>query len=135
MNGTASGASSIWNTVYETTKANLSETIADIDSKKALRLVAIVGGYIIIRNIAQRQLAKKKLEYDARRSEQETATELQEKLVDQPGSTSATPFGWGNKTRRRRKQQEEAFADLVERVNSEKNGDKDIEDIEDLLED
>ncbi|CAR29314.1 hypothetical protein ZYGR_0Z02390 [Zygosaccharomyces rouxii] len=133
MNVTSSP--SIWNTLYERTKTNLAETIGDLDVKKGLRLVIIVGGYILIRGIAQRELAKRKLDNDVRRSEQENAAKMQEKLVDQPGSTAAMPFGWGNKTRRRRKQQEEAFADIVERVNQKKNSGDDVEDIEDLLED
>lgn len=126
---------SIWNTLYERTKVNLAETVGDLDAKKGLRLVIIVGGYILIRGIAQRELAKKKLDNDVRRSEQEAIAARQEKLIDQPGSTASVPFGWGNKTRRRRKQQEEAFADLVERVNQQKSAGNEDKDIEDLLED
>lgn len=126
---------SIWNTLYERTKTNLAETVSDLDAKKILRLTIIVGGYIIIRGIAQRELAKRKLDNDVRKSEQEAAAVRQEELVDKPGSTAAMPFGWGNKIRRRRKQQEKAFADLVERVNQQKNSTNEDKDIEDLLED
>lgn len=132
-------AGSIVDTLIERTRTNLLASFEGFDLKKGLRLIIIVGGYILIRNIGSRELAKRKLQNEVRRSEQEKASRNQENLIEKPGeatgNSSATPFGWGNKTRKRRQEQQEAFADLVERVNKEKKKDNDLEDIEDLLED
>lgn len=139
MSNSTDASTTIVETLFERTRTNLLASFEGFDLKKALRLIIIIGGYILIRNIGSRELAKRKLQNEVRRSQQEKSDKNQENLIEKPGqtsgSTSAMPFGWGNKTRKRRKEQQEAFADLVERINKEKKKGNDLEDIEDLLED
>lgn len=118
---------------------NVYETFADFDLKQGLRLVAIVGGYVLIRNLAQRELAKRKLQNHVREDERELSEKRGRDLIDHPEEetvSSTTQFGWGNKTRQRVKKQEEVFTKMVERAQEQQvQGDNDLEDIEDLLED
>lgn len=118
---------------------NVYDTFADIDSKKALRLVIIVGGYILIRNLVSRELAKRKLQSQVRKDERELSDNKSKNLVDNPESeaeTTAAKFGWGNKTRQRVKKQEDMLAKMIERAQMEKDeNDDDLADIEEFLQD
>lgn len=116
---------------------NLYDTFADLDAKKVLRLVIIVGGYILIRNLASRELAKRKLQSEVRKDERNMSDNKARDLVDNPeAETTATQFGWGNKTRQRVKKQEDMLAKMIERAQMEKDqGEDDLADIEDLLHD
>ncbi|QLG74185.1 hypothetical protein HG535_0G00690 [Zygotorulaspora mrakii] len=117
---------------------NIYDTFADIDAKKGMRLVIIVGGYILIRNLAQRELAKRKLQSQVREDEKSLSEKKGENLIDRPRevASTATEFGWGNKTRKRVKKQEEVFSKMVERAQLQQlEGENDLNDIEDLLED
>lgn len=116
---------------------NLYDTFADLDAKKVLRLVIIVGGYILIRNLASRELAKRKLQSEVRKDERDMSDNKARDLVDNPeAEATATQFGWGNKTRQRVKKQEDMLAKMIERAQMEKDqGDDDLADIEDLLHD
>lgn len=118
---------------------NLYDTFADFDTKKGLRLVILIGGYILIRNLASRELAKRKLKNEVRKDERDLSDKNIKELVDDPdaeGASSATPFGWGNMTRQRVKKQEELFTKVVERAQlQQEQGDDDFADIEEFLED
>lgn len=116
---------------------NLYDTFADIDAAKGLRLVVIIGGYILIRNIVSRELAKNKLKSQIRKDEREMSDNKGKELIDQPeadATTTSIEYGWGNRTRQKVKKQEDMLAKMVERAQIEKDqNDDDIADIQDLL--
>lgn len=116
---------------------NIYDTFADIDSKKALRIVIIAGGYILIRNLVSRELAKRKLQSEVRKDERELSDNKGRNLIDNPeAETTATQFGWGNRTRQRVKKQEDLLAKMVERAQAEKDQDEDdLADIQEFLHD
>lgn len=139
--------------IIETLKNNIIETFASISLLQAIRLVAIVGGYILIRNLVTRELAKRQLEEKVRADERRLQKERTEKLVEKPdeldggdsgdkATGSTTEFGWGKKTRRRVKKQKEMFERAVDQLKQQQqqglgssyNSDEDA-DIQDLLED
>ncbi|CCD25624.1 Pga2p NDAI_0F03060 [Naumovozyma dairenensis CBS 421] len=112
-------------------------TFADFDAKKGIRLVIVVGAYIFIRNYVAKELAKKQLERQAREDEHRISKEKKEKLIDVPEDekkSETTAFGWGNKTRRRVKKQEEILEKAVENLQRRQLDDEDSDaDIQDLL--
>ncbi|KOG97015.1 Processing of GAS1 and ALP protein 2 [Saccharomyces pastorianus] len=113
--------------------------IINYDYKHFIRLVMIVGGYMLVRNIASRELAKKQLaaqvEHDKREKEEKRSEELIDKL-DGPSVAETTSFGWGKKTRQRVKKQQELFEKALEEAKQKQQGrDPDSDaDIEELLE-
>ena len=142
--------------IIETLKNNLIETFTSISLLQAIRLVAIVGGYILIRNLVTRELAKRQLEEKVRADERRIQKERTDRLVEKPDELagggggdagdkttgSTTEFGWGKKTRRKVKKQKEMFERAVDRLKEQQqqgqgssyNSDEDA-DIQDLLED
>lgn len=121
--------------IVERLKRNLAQTL-DIDLQHAIRLVVIVGGYFFIRQIAQRELAKKdlknKLKDDEDLTAQNNLNNLLEKPEDSSAATTSSSFGWGKKTRQRVKLQEqilEAELQKLQENNQDSDDDKDIEDL------
>ncbi|CCH43574.1 hypothetical protein BN7_3127 [Wickerhamomyces ciferrii] len=111
-------------------------TLREIDIHKAIRLVVIIGGYIFIRNIAQKVLANRQLKQQLAQDEKDRDQERIRELVEDPkAKTTATEsgFGWGKKTRRNIKLQEEILKETLEKL--EHQDDDSDKDIEDLLED
>ena len=132
--------------IIDTIKQRALARLQSIDYQQGLRLVINVGGYILIRRLVQRELAKKQLESQIKRDKKRKQNELIEKPEDDGTTTIAneepTTFGWGNKTRYRNKKQQEMLGQAIDNLkkrqqrqnNSEFNADSD-EDIADLLED
>ncbi|SCU85580.1 LADA_0D08372g1_1 [Lachancea dasiensis] len=117
---------------------NVYDSFANLDFQHAIRLVIIVGGYVLLRNLAQRHLAKKQLENKVREGEKLRAEERQEKLVEDPNSVASVnenAFGWGNKTRQRVKRQEKILEERIDELKKYQGNLDDDEDIADLLED
>ncbi|QLL32762.1 hypothetical protein HG536_0D02840 [Torulaspora globosa] len=117
---------------------NFYDTFADMSSTKAVRLVVIVGGYILIRNLVSRELAKRKLQSQIRKDERELSDNKGKELIDNPeadATTSSIEYGWGNRTRQKIKKQEDMLAKMVEHAQIEKDRtEDDLSDIQDLLE-
>ena len=117
---------------------NFYDTFADMSATKALRLVIIVGGYILIRNLVSRELAKRKLQSQIRRDERELSDNKGQDLIENPeanATTTSIEYGWGNRTRQKIKKQEDMLAKMVERAQIEKDrNEDDLDDIKDLLE-
>lgn len=116
--------------------------LRSIDYQQGLRLVIIVGGYMLLRRLAQRELAKRQLASQVQRDQERK----QEKLIDRPEeeatttSVAAEPetFGWGNKTRYRVKKQQELLGQAIDNLKKKQQhqaGYDSDEDIADLLED
>ncbi|CUS22336.1 LAQU0S05e03092g1_1 [Lachancea quebecensis] len=117
---------------------NLYDTFAGIDAAHAIRLVIIVGGYLLFRNLTQKHLAKKQLEQKLRKSEEAKAAEKQKELVADPQDDETiqdNAFGWGNKTRKRVKRQEKILEERLQELEKLQGSQDDDKDIEDLLED
>lgn len=112
-------------------KKNLYETF-DMDLVHAIRLVVIVCGYVIIRQIAQRHLKKREIEnrLNENMNDQNEPPVVVEEQIDATSST--TSFGWGKKTRQRVKEQEKILEAKLEELKAAQ-GDEDDEDIADLL--
>ncbi|CCE63679.1 hypothetical protein TPHA_0F01970 [Tetrapisispora phaffii CBS 4417] len=127
----------------------VNELIAGFSYEKFMRLVIILGGYILIRNLAQRELAKRKLSAQLRddrkfKSEKNTEQYLEdpkeeEKKEKELEEAAASSFGWGNKTRLRVKKQQKSFEKAVDRLQQQQQNALSIEDedadIQELLED
>ena len=114
------------------------DSFANLDAAHAIRLVIVVGGYILMRNLAQKQLAKKQLETKLRQGEEAKALEKQKELVADPKDedhAQDNAFGWGNKTRKRVKRQEKILEERIEELKKYQGSLDDDKDIEDLLED
>lgn len=116
-------------------------SVLNMDTQQVIRLVIIVGGYILFRQIASRHLIKKQLESKVRQDEERIQKDKKERLIqdpaDQKEGSSASGFGWGKKTRQRVQKQQNMFANAVEELKRQQElagGDSD-EDIQDLLED
>lgn len=118
----------------------LLKTFEDFDIYKGIRLVIIVGGYLLVRNYVAREMAKKQLERQVRDDERMLSDNKKKNLVDDPETekmAQSTQFGWGNKTRKRVKKQQEMLQKAIEQIKKEKKfaGEDSDEDIADLLED
>lgn len=131
--------------VIETFKQRAYARIQALDYQQGLRLVIVVGGYMLIRRLAQRELVKRQLESQIRRDKERKEQELIDRPEDNTTSIAAeepTTFGWGNKTRYRQKKQEALLGQAIDNLkkrqtrqgHSEFNDDSD-DDIADLLED
>ncbi|CCK72022.1 Pga2p KNAG_0I02360 [Huiozyma naganishii CBS 8797] len=114
------------------------------DVYKLLRLVIVVGGYMLIRTLVQRDLAKRQLkrqlEQDKLRKEGAPATEPAMESAKGPAAASSSSselsqFGWGNKTRVRVKQQQELLASAIDKLREGQFDSQRDDDIADLLED
>lgn len=124
----------IINRVYQ----NVYETFAEIDPKHALRLIVIVGGYIFLRNIAQRELAKRQLQNHVKEGEKAKQENQLKELVDDPNDPAIAndnSFGWGKRTRQRVKRQEKILEEKFRELQESQGFQDDDRDIEDLLED
>lgn len=133
--------------MLEVIKNLYAELFTDLDYKKWLRLVIIVGGYILIRNLAQRELAKRKLASQLKADEKLKIKNNTKQYLEDPEDVSqskavTSSFGWGNRTRQRVKQQEKAFEEAVEKLKEQQEreakygiGADEDADIQDLLED
>lgn len=124
----------IINRVYQ----NVYETFAEIDPKHALRLIVIVGGYIFLRNIAQRELAKRQLQNQVKEGEKAKQENKLKELVDDPNGPAIAndnSFGWGKRTRQRVKRQEKILEEKFRELQESQSFQDDDRDIEDLLED
>ncbi|CCF60298.1 hypothetical protein KAFR_0J02340 [Kazachstania africana CBS 2517] len=122
-------------TILEKLKKNV---FSEFDLQNGIRLVIIVGGYILFRNLATRQLSKKQLEQQVRDDERRISEERVEKLIEKPEDEQTSyEFGWGNKTRHRVQKQRDLFEQAVDRLkqNSQQNTNDSDDDIADLLED
>ncbi|SCV02902.1 LAME_0H06128g1_1 [Lachancea meyersii CBS 8951] len=117
---------------------HLYDSIAGLDAQHIIRLVIIVGGYALLRNLAQKHLAKRQLERKVREGEQAKAEQKLEELVDDPKgeeTASANAFGWGNKTRQRVKRQEKILEERIQELQKYQGNLDDDQDIAHLLED
>ncbi|SCU87802.1 LAFA_0E08900g1_1 [Lachancea sp. 'fantastica'] len=113
-------------------------SIASLDAQRIIRLIIVVGGYALLRNLAQRHLAKRQLDRKVREGEAVKAEQKLEDLVDDPKSAKAADsnaFGWGNKTRQRVKRQEKMLEERIEELQKYQGNLDDDQDIADLLED
>lgn len=123
--------------VVDRFRNNFYDTFAEMSVTKGLRLVVIIGGYILIRNLVSRELAKRKLQSEVRKDERELSDNKGKDLVDNPeedATTTNIEYGWGNRTRQRVKKQEDMLAKMVERAQIEKDqNEDDLADIQDLL--
>ncbi|KAK5781730.1 hypothetical protein RI543_000916 [Arxiozyma heterogenica] len=122
--------------------------IQSIDHKQFFRLVIIIGGYILLRRLAQRELAKRQLanqiKADQKRKKNQLMEGTDELYNDGKHDKEPTAFGWGNKTRYRVKKQQEMLGQAIDNLKKRQqqqqqystayNDDSD-EDIADLLED
>ncbi|EJS42003.1 YNL149C [Saccharomyces arboricola H-6] len=125
--------------VSETWIERWSAKIINYDYKHFIRLVIIVGGYLLVRNIASRELAKKQLAAQVEKDKREKEEKRSKELIDKPGEPAVgetTSFGWGKKTRQRVKKQQELFENALEEAKKRQQGmDPDSDaDIEELLE-
>lgn len=112
----------------------------DIDLQHAIRLIIIVGAYIFLRNIVQKQLAHRDLKRQFQNDELSSQEIKKMKVLDSLESpskvqASSTEFGWGKKTRKRIKQQEQILEQQIEQLKQFQCLSDDDKDIEDLLED
>lgn len=110
---------------------------SQFEGPKFVRLVAIVGGYMLIRSLFMTHLKNKQLADRVAADKQEKA----EGLIDRPdllasaeaSANEPLEFGWGKKTRRNLKIQKEIFEktldDLASRANLNDDDDKDIADL------
>ncbi|EDO16258.1 hypothetical protein Kpol_505p35 [Vanderwaltozyma polyspora DSM 70294] len=126
---------------------SIGDIFDDFDYRKWLRLVIIVGGYILIRNLAQRELAKRKLANQIKEDKRLKSEQNMEKYLEDPeeeekASAAASGFGWGKKTRVRVNKQQKAFEKAVDKLQQQQKqqqgisgGFDDDSDIQDLLED
>lgn len=124
--------------------------IQSIDHKQAFRLVIIIGGYILIRRLVQRELAKRQLANQIKADQERKKNQLIEGTDslynDSKDDKEPTAFGWGNKTRYRVKKQQEMLGQAIDNLKKKQqqqqkqqyttayHEDSD-EDIADLLED
>lgn len=147
MNGTTKQRSSRQLYIYsrmeivERFKNNLIQSF-DIDLKHAIRLVLIVGGYYFIRQIAQRELAKRQLKSQLEQKDAELHAQHEGELnsandfaLDEESTADTTSFGWGKKTRQRVKKQEKLLEAEFKRLqeNAAEIDEEEDKDIEDLL--
>ncbi|CEP61839.1 Pga2p LALA0_S04e01882g [Lachancea lanzarotensis] len=113
-------------------------SVASLDAQRIIRLVIIVGGYALLRNLAQRHLAKRQLDRKVREGQLAKDEKRVEELVDDPNSAQSAEsnaFGWGNKTRQRVKRQEKLLEERIEELQKYQGNLDDDQDIADLLED
>lgn len=113
--------------------------LVNYDYKHFIRLVIIVGGYLLLRNIASRELVKKQLAAQVEKDKRDKEEKRSKDLIDKPddaATAETTSFGWGKKTRRRVKRQQELFENALEEAKRRNQGlDPDSDaDIEELLE-
>ncbi|ODQ79873.1 hypothetical protein BABINDRAFT_27260, partial [Babjeviella inositovora NRRL Y-12698] len=101
---------------------------------KIVRLVAIIGGYVLIRSLFMTHLKNKQLRdriADDKKMQVEGLIDRPD-LIEAAQATANEPleFGWGKKTRRNIKIQKEIFEktldDLASRVDLDDDEDKDI---------
>lgn len=110
----------------------------EFDIYHLIRLIIIVGGYIIFRNQASKFLANKQLKNQIDQDNENKGAERVEKLVERPdgqGDASGVEgnWGWGKKTRGTIKRTEKMIEEHFEKM---KAGEVDDDaDIADLLED
>lgn len=113
------------------------ESLKEIDLLKGIRLIAIVGGYWVIRNSVQKHLARRQLEQQLKHDEEQKHQTRIEELIEDPNARATGiddgSFGWGKKTRRNIQKQQEILKQTLE--NLENQDDDDDADIADLLED
>ncbi|SCU80212.1 LAMI_0B01222g1_1 [Lachancea mirantina] len=122
--------------IVERVYNNVVDTFAGLDPLHVIRLVVIVGGYIMMRNVAQKYLAKKQLEHKLKESEAakqngQSVNDSTTELLDAADESDAT-FGWGKKTRKRVQKQQQLLEERLEelkRMQGEQDDDKDIEDL------
>lgn len=132
--------------IFNKLKNNVALRLQQWDLQQFIRLVIFIGGYILLRNLVQRELAKRQLQQqvnkDQERKERDLIEDPTKGLLDDAEQTKLEEpkvFGWGNKTRYRVQKQKEAFGRAVDKLkeSQRKNGtvavDSD-EDIADLLE-
>ncbi|CAI4049801.1 hypothetical protein SKDZ_14G1730 [Saccharomyces kudriavzevii ZP591] len=123
--------------VAETWMETLVAKIINCDYTHFIRLVIIVGGYLLVRNIASRELAKKQLAAQVEKDKRAKEEKRSKDLIDKPGepaTAETTSFGWGKKTRRRVKKQQELFENALEEAKKrqqtvEPDSDADIEEL------
>ncbi|CUM64625.1 uncharacterized protein PRCAT00002233001 [Priceomyces carsonii] len=109
---------------------------------KYIRLLAIVGFYLIFRHHystwAKTKQIKRDLENDKREKEEAAGKDEEEQAKEESIKEQASSFGWGKKTRKNVKLQqsilEEELNELRQRQQSSYDAAED-HDIEDLLED
>lgn len=131
--------------LLENIKQRAITRIQSIDHKKALRLVIIIGGYILIRRLIQRELAKRQLANQLQADKERKKNKLidnTDDLYSGQGKDNKEPtaFGWGNKTRYRVKKQQEMLGQAIDNLKKRQQYttayDEDSDhDIADLLED
>lgn len=117
---------------------NIADTFGGIDASHAIRLVMVVGGYILLRNLAQRELAKRQLEDQIKKSQEKKEEERLKELapdLNDPEAIEDNTFGWGKKTRKRVKRQQKILEERLEELQQYQGSQDDDKDIEDLLED
>ncbi|AET40756.1 Pga2p Ecym_6381 [Eremothecium cymbalariae DBVPG len=125
--------------LLENIKKNLIGSF-DIDVRSSLRLVVIVGGYILIRNHVQKIIANRELKRKLKEDEDSLSTDRMNSLVEDPDKESestTTAFGWGETTRMKVKKQEKLLEEKLQTLRKRQGNidDDDDKDIEDLLED
>lgn len=126
---------------------NVTEIYEDLTSQltpqKVIRLIAIVGGYVVFRRIAMNEIKRRQLKNMQSEESNGDVTELPE-VAEEKATSSAIEsndqtWGWGKKTRRNVNKQREIFEQAVEesaKKHEEGAYDADSDkDIEELLED
>lgn len=134
--------------LVENVKQRALTRLQSIDHKQAFRLVIIVGGYILLRRLVQRELAKRQLASQIKADNERKRDNLIDRPEDDPTTTTVkepTAFGWGNKTRYRVQKQQEMLGKAIDNLKEKQkrqnasatgtayNADSD-DDIADLLE-
>ncbi|CAG60905.1 uncharacterized protein GVI51_J05533 [Nakaseomyces glabratus] len=128
---------------------NSIDNILSIEPRKALRIVIIVGAYMLFRNLVTRDQNRRQLARQVRQEEERKKEEREKTLLERPedfevetiAKSSTTEYGWGKKTRQRVKRQQEVLERAVddlkrhEQLKLSGTGYDSDEEIEELLED
>lgn len=121
------------------------DILAQFEGPKLVRLIAIVGGYVLFRRLflshVRTSQLKSLLRDDQRDKEYDLATNPDE-MFDRLGVSTGiadsakqlVEFGWGKKTRRNNKLQQQVLEEKFERMAAHMTEDDD-KDIEQFLED
>ncbi|SPN97250.1 uncharacterized protein DNG_00764 [Cephalotrichum gorgonifer] len=127
--------------------SNLTETFDSITLHKAIRLVLIVGGYLLLRPYLMKLTGANQLaqhEKEARESAERAAlqpNDLRGGLrvaaevpdADEDIEGESGPTDWGSKARKRQRQVLRKLIDAEEQRLAEAQGDEDDKDIEEFL--
>ncbi|CCH60540.1 hypothetical protein TBLA_0D00300 [Henningerozyma blattae CBS 6284] len=114
------------------------EQFQDMSILKWIRLVVIVGGYILFRNIVEKELQKRKIKNQIKEDEKAKVEAREKELIEDPLAevmTESINFGWGNRTRKRVEKQKDLFEKKAELLAQQQqySHDESDADIEDLL--